>query len=71
MESDVITLSELFRFKVDNVQADRTVNGKLVATGLRPTFLEKFERRGISLPQSLFSNSNGRVAPDYLRGVEA
>jgi pilus assembly protein CpaF len=71
MESDVVTLSELFRFKVDGVQADRTVNGTLVATGLRPTFLEKFERRGISLPNQLFSNTNGRVAPDYLRGAEA
>jgi pilus assembly protein CpaF len=71
MESDVITLSELFRFKVDGVQADRTVNGRLVSTGLRPTFLEKFERRGISLPNHMFSNANGRVAADYLRGVEA
>jgi pilus assembly protein CpaF len=70
MESDVVTLSELFRFKVEDVQADRTVNGRLVSTGLRPTFLEKFERRGISLPQQLFSNGRA-VAPDYLRGVEA
>jgi pilus assembly protein CpaF len=70
MESDVVTLSELFRFKVEEVQADRTVVGRLVSTGLRPTFLDKFERRGISLPQQLFSNSRA-VAPDYLRSVEA
>jgi pilus assembly protein CpaF len=72
MESDVITLSELFRFKVEEVQADRTVTGKLSSTGLRPTFLEKFEHRGITLPHSLFSSGTSRgVAPDYLRGVEA
>ncbi|HKG63333.1 MAG TPA: CpaF family protein [Solirubrobacteraceae bacterium] len=72
MESDVITLSELFRFKVEEVQADRTVTGNLSSTGLRPTFLEKFEHRGITLPHSLFSNGTSRgVAPDYLRGVEA
>ena len=50
MESDVITLSELFRFKVDAVQPDGTVVGSLRSTGLRPTFLDKFERRGITLP---------------------
>jgi pilus assembly protein CpaF len=70
MESEVVTLSELFRFKVEEVQADRTVIGRLGSTGLRPTFLDKFERRGISLPQALFSNARG-VSSDYLRSVEA
>jgi pilus assembly protein CpaF len=70
MESDVVTLSELFKFKVDDVQGDRTVIGSLRSTGLRPTFLDKFERHGIALPSQLFSN--GRAAtPDHLRSVEA
>jgi pilus assembly protein CpaF len=70
MESDVITLSELFRFKVDEVLPDGTVMGGLRSTGLRPSFLDKFERRGIALPNSLFAN--GRVGvPDFLRGTEA
>jgi pilus assembly protein CpaF len=54
MESDVITLSELFKFSVDEVLPDRTVVGGLRGTGLRPSFLDKFERRGIALPNSLF-----------------
>jgi pilus assembly protein CpaF len=70
MESEVVTLSELFKFKVEEVQADRTVIGRLASTGLRPTFLDKFERRGISLPQQLFSNVRG-VSSDYLRSVDA
>jgi pilus assembly protein CpaF len=70
MESDVVTLSELFKFKVDEVQADRTVIGSLRSTGLRPTFIDKFERRGISLPSQLFSDVRSGV-PDYLRSVEA
>src|SRR5216117_3961328 len=41
MESDVITLQEIFAFKIEQVTADRTVIGKLEATGLRPTFLYK------------------------------
>ena len=62
MESEVITLSELFKFKIDGVQADRTVVGGLRATGLRPSFLDKFERRGIALPTSLFGNGRASIA---------
>jgi hypothetical protein len=37
------------------------VVGSLQSTGLRPTFLHKFEKRGVALPATLFSN--GRSAP--------
>jgi pilus assembly protein CpaF len=70
MESDVVTLSELFKFKVDEVQADRTVIGSLRSTGLRPTFIDKFERRGIALPSQMFSNGRNGM-PEHLRSVEA
>ena len=50
MESDVITLQDLFKFKIDEVTADGTIVGGLRPTGLRPTFLSKFEKRGIALP---------------------
>ena len=55
MESDIITLQDLFVFKVDHVTPERVVVGNLRATGLRPTFLSKFEKRGITLPVSLFN----------------
>jgi pilus assembly protein CpaF len=55
MESEVITLQEIFTFKLERVQADRTVIGKLETTGLRPTFLYKFEKRGVSMPNELFA----------------
>jgi pilus assembly protein CpaF len=70
MESEVITLSELFKFKVEQVQPDRTVVGGLHSTGLRPTFLDKFERHGIHLPLSLFANGRMPVA-EFARGSEA
>src|SRR5262249_27151657 len=54
MEVDVITLQELFTYKVEQVTSERVVVGSLVSTGLRPTFLHKFERRGIQLPAGLF-----------------
>ena len=54
MESDVITLQELFKFRIDEVTRDGTIVGGLHPTGLRPTFLQKFEKRGIALPLGLF-----------------
>jgi pilus assembly protein CpaF len=57
MESDVITLQDLFEFKVDEVTAERVVVGGLRSTGLRPAFLNKFEKRGVALPTTLFSVS--------------
>ena len=62
MESEVITLQDIFDFKVDRVTPDRTVVGSLRSTGLRPTFLHKFEKRGVSLPVSLFSTPHGQQA---------
>ena len=59
MESDVITLQDIFTFEVEQVTPDRVVIGSLKSTGLRPAFLKKFEKRGISLPLDLFS---GRVS---------
>src|SRR5437879_8258418 len=49
MESDVITLQELFRFHVEAIATDRTVVGELQNTGIRPGFLETFEKRGVTL----------------------
>jgi pilus assembly protein CpaF len=54
MESDVITLQEIFIFKIEKILGDRTVVGHMEPTGLRPTFLYKFEKRGIGLPNDLF-----------------
>src|ERR671915_984746 len=64
MESDVVTLQDLFEFKVERVTAERVVVGNLQPTGLRPTFLHKFEKHGITLPVSLFSGGH-TVAPDF------
>src|SRR5256714_1360077 len=57
MESEVITLQDIFEFKVQRVTPERVVIGELDATGLRPTFLYKFDKRGVSLPVDLFNAS--------------
>jgi pilus assembly protein CpaF len=53
MESEVITLQDLYVFEVDAVSQTRHVVGSLRGTSLRPMFLEKFERRGVELPPDL------------------
>jgi pilus assembly protein CpaF len=55
MEADVITLQSIFEFKLDHIEPDGKVVGELQPTGLRPTVLKKFERRGIEVPQELFN----------------
>jgi pilus assembly protein CpaF len=57
MESDVITMQDLFEFKVERVTPDRVVVGTLRPTGIRPAFTGKFEKRGVDLPTSLFGSS--------------
>jgi pilus assembly protein CpaF len=63
MESDVITLQSLYQFEVNEVHGDRTVVGKLSPTGLRPTFLHKFERHGIALPEIAMDSVNANGVP--------
>ena len=59
MESEVITLHDLYEFKVDSVSADRKVVGELRSTGLRPGFTAKFERHGIELPGNMGATEPG------------
>jgi hypothetical protein len=38
------------------------VIGSLKPTGLRPTFLSKFEKHGVTLPVSLFADNRANMA---------
>ena len=57
MEGEMITLQKLFEFKIEKIEADRRIVGRLLPTGLRPGFLSKFERHGIELPLELFGGT--------------
>jgi pilus assembly protein CpaF len=70
MESDVITLQDLYRFQVDTI-SDKRVVGELVSTGLRPGFLDKFEKRGVKLPSWLAPNGNAPAQGTTRREVVA
>ncbi len=55
MEGDIITLQDLFLFDFGmGVDDEGVYNGRLKATGIRPTFSEDLENQGIRLPADLF-----------------
>jgi pilus assembly protein CpaF len=68
MESEVITLQDIFSFKIESVGRDRTVVGRLQPTGLRPNFLYKFEKRGVALPNDVFIVP-GAELPDFAKAA--
>jgi len=54
MEGQIVTLQDLFKFQQTGVSEDGKILGYQAATGIRPTFAEKFEQAGVVLPPDLF-----------------
>ncbi|MXO87612.1 CpaF family protein [Altererythrobacter aestuarii] len=54
MESDTITMQEIFRFKISGMSDEGKVLGRFEATGIRPRFLDVTAAYGISLSPDLF-----------------
>jgi pilus assembly protein CpaF len=69
MEGEVITLQKLFEFKIDRFDEERRIIGQLHPTGLRPGFLNKFERHGIELPLSLFGGTASAIYGANMAGL--
>jgi septum site-determining protein MinD len=56
LQGDVVTQQEVFRYVEKGFDKNRKIIGVFQATGLIPKFIEKFEKRGLIIPKSLFSN---------------
>ncbi|UZW55445.1 CpaF family protein [Sphingobium sp. JS3065] len=54
MEGEVITMQEIFRFKMTGRDENDMVRGHFEATGIRPKFMGELADRGITLPAELF-----------------
>ena len=54
MEGDTILLQDIFKFRVDGRSESGRASGSLVATGLRPKFLDKLAEQGIDIPAKAF-----------------
>jgi septum site-determining protein MinD len=56
MQGDTVTLQEIFRFKETGFDKNRRIIGNFQAMGLIPSFIEKLEAKGVSIPRDIFSN---------------
>jgi pilus assembly protein CpaF len=55
MEGQVISLQDIFVFRQEGVDERGRVVGQLKATGIRPTFSERYSVAGVSLPEFMFN----------------
>ncbi|MGH2487174.1 MAG: CpaF family protein [Ktedonobacterales bacterium] len=58
MEGDIITMQDLFVFEQTGIENGR-VQGRLRPTGIRPSFVERFELANIHLPPAVFGYGEG------------
>jgi pilus assembly protein CpaF len=49
MESDIVTMQDLFRFEQAGVGEGGRILGSLEPTGIRPTFADRFAKSGVTL----------------------
>ncbi|TNE42983.1 MAG: CpaF family protein [Sphingomonadales bacterium] len=54
MESEVITMQEIFRYRIMGRDENGRMIGHFEATGIRPRFLDQMHAHGIDLPSELF-----------------
>jgi pilus assembly protein CpaF len=54
MESDVVTLTDIFRFDQSGIGPDGKIRGDLRATGIRPLFTPRLEVVGYKLRGEIF-----------------
>lgn len=55
MQGETVTLQEIFRFKEEGFDKNRKIIGQFQPMGMIPTFIEKFEQRGVAIPRNLFT----------------
>jgi pilus assembly protein CpaF len=54
MEQDVIIMQEIFRYKQMGIDQNGRAYGQFEATGVRPSFINRLESRGVKLPSNMF-----------------
>ncbi len=55
MEGDTIIMQEIFAFRQHGIDESGRAYGEFIATGIRPTFMDRLEQSGCHLPHDLFT----------------
>src|SRR3954462_9774848 len=55
MEQDMIIMQDIFRFKQIGIDANGRAYGQFEATGVRPTFINRLESKGVKLTSNMFA----------------
>lgn len=56
IQGEVITLQDVFVYKQEGIGRDGKIQGKFMATGFIPKFIENLEKKGYKVPRGLFVN---------------
>jgi pilus assembly protein CpaF len=54
MEQDTIVMQDIYHFEQSGIDENGRAFGKFVATGIRPSFMDRLEASGVRLPASAF-----------------
>jgi pilus assembly protein CpaF len=54
MEGETIIMQEIFAFRQLGVDSNGRAFGEFIATGIRPTFMDRLERAGYPMPSDMF-----------------
>ncbi|MGC3969023.1 MAG: CpaF family protein [Pirellulales bacterium] len=54
MEQDTVVLQDIYKFDKQGIDANGKAYGNFIASGIRPTFMDKLEQAGVRLPASAF-----------------
>ena len=66
IENGIVATQDIFEYEQEGADFEELASGRFVATGVRPTSLERMEAEGYGLPESMFerrvlrSNSDGQ-----------
>ena len=55
MEGDMLTMQEIFRFDQTGLSSTGRVQGRFVATGIRPRVMDRLKARGVVLRPDVFT----------------
>jgi pilus assembly protein CpaF len=54
MEQDTVVMQDIYKYEKEGLDETGRAYGKFIATGIRPTFMNRLEAAGVRLPSSAF-----------------